>query len=59
VTTEYTDEEKYDCLKRELRLRRHVYPRLLQQGKMSAQQMASEIALIEAMMKDYAPPQLL
>ena len=49
----YTTQDKIQCLKRELRMRRRVYPRQVRRGKMSQQQAEREQQLVEAMIADY------
>jgi hypothetical protein len=51
--TDYTDEEKYLCAVRELKMRRKVYPRWVQIHRMTQEQADREIELMEAIMKDY------
>ena len=51
-----TRQEKYDCAKREVRQRRKVFPRLIEQGKMSAEFAARQIEIMEAIAKDYEEP---
>jgi hypothetical protein len=53
VAEQFTAAEKLDCLKRELTMRRHVFPRRVKQSSMSQAKANREIALIEAMIDDY------
>jgi hypothetical protein len=53
MTKVITGEDKLSCAQRELRLRRKVYPRWVQIGKMDASDAAREIATMEAIVKDY------
>jgi hypothetical protein len=53
-----TPAEKLACLKRELGMRRRVYPRWVAQGKMSQAEMDREIRVMEALVADYAPSDL-
>jgi hypothetical protein len=45
--------DKADCAERELRWRWRVYPRRVKAEKMSQAKAAREIALMEAILKDY------
>ncbi len=53
-----SDAEKYECAKREVRMRKRVYPRWVAQGKMTQAQADREIAIMEAIAADYAPADL-
>lgn len=54
MTDVITNADKLACAKRELAMRKRVYPRWVeQQNKMSAGQAAHEIAAMEAIVKDY------
>jgi hypothetical protein len=55
----YTVQDKRECATREARLRRRVYPRWVQSGKMTQRQADREIAIMEAIAADYAEPSLL
>lgn len=48
-----TTADKLACAKRELAMRRNLYPRWVEQNKMSAGRAAHEIAEMEAIIKDY------
>jgi hypothetical protein len=48
-----TTADKLACAKRELAMRRGVYPRFIDAGKMSAGKAAHEIAAMEAIVRDY------
>jgi hypothetical protein len=50
----FSDLDKWRCLKRELRFRIHVYPKMIATGKMSEAEAAREIALMGAITDDYA-----
>ncbi len=50
-----TDAEKIAWLKRELAMRRRVYPRQVGRGQMRQDEADREIGLIEAILEDYAP----
>ena len=45
--------DKLACARRELRMRRKVYPRRVANRKMSQEQADREIALMEAIVADY------
>ncbi|MCB0383789.1 MAG: hypothetical protein KDD43_00245 [Bdellovibrionales bacterium] len=49
----YTTEQKLACIERELRHRRRVYARLVDQGKMTEQKAEEEISMMEAIKQDY------
>lgn len=55
--SEVTHDEKRACLEREIRMRRRVYPRWVQSGKMTQAQSDREIAIMEAILADYPPRQ--
>ena len=55
--TPITVDDKRACLERELRLRRRVYPRFVKAGRMTPEQAAREIALMQAILADYPDPQ--
>lgn len=48
-----TLERKLRCAKRELALRRKVYPRWVQKGRMTADEAIEEIAVMEQIVRDY------
>lgn len=50
---DFTAEQKRACLKRELGMRRRVYPRWCDTGKMTRRDMDHEIAVMEAILADY------
>lgn len=61
----YTIHDEIACLRRELLLRRRVYPRWVEQGKLSSDQAAREIELmalalrrVEALARDSAQGEL-
>ena len=56
--TEFTTQAKHAAAIREVGMRRRVYPRWVAQGKMTAKQAATEIAVMEAIAADYAEPDL-
>jgi hypothetical protein len=49
----YSDSEKYACAKREVEMRRRVYPRWIEQGKIDFKQAAREIAIMEEIAFEY------
>jgi hypothetical protein len=53
VTDIITDADKLACAERELKMRKRVYERWTDEGKMSAGKAAHEIACMEAIVKDY------
>jgi hypothetical protein len=53
MTTTITTADKLACAERELALRKNVYPRWVEQGRMSAGRAAREIALMQAIVLDY------
>lgn len=52
------DTEKHDCAIREVKMRKRVYPRRVQDGRMTRAQADREIAIMEAIAADYAPRDL-
>lgn len=48
-----TTQDKLACIERELRMRERVYPKLVDQGKMSAGKAAIETKIMEAIRFDY------
>lgn len=51
----YSDEEKLKCIEREIKMRRRVYPRWVEAGKMTALQADREISVMESIADDYRP----
>lgn len=49
----FTNAEKAECAERELRQRRRVYPRFIEQNKMSQSFADSQIAMMEEIANDY------
>lgn len=45
--------DKITCLKREISMRRRVYPRWIESGKMKQETADREIALMEAILADF------
>ena len=45
--------EKLACAERELKMRKKVYPRWVEEGKMSEGKATHELACIEALITDY------
>lgn len=52
-----TLDEKIACLKRELKLRHQVYPRLIRKGKMTAAARDLELRVMAAILTDYLAQQ--
>jgi hypothetical protein len=48
---EVSFERQLACIERELKMRRRVYPRLVERGKMSQDKASEEILLIEAVIR--------
>lgn len=48
-----TEVEKYNCAKRELAMRKKVYPRWVEAGLMTQQKADQEIACMSAIVEDY------
>ena len=55
--TEFTRAQKRACIERELKMRRRVYPRWVENGKMTQADADREIAVMEAILADYPPRQ--
>lgn len=55
----FTVADKRACIERELKMRRRVYPRWVEQRRMSQQQADREIKLMEAIAADYDEPTLI
>lgn len=53
MAQQITPAQKRACLTREIKMRRRVYPRWVQAGKMSQRDMDHEIAVMEAILADY------
>lgn len=49
----FTDKQKRDAALREVRMRRRVYPRWVQDGKMTEEDAAREITIMQAIADDY------
>ncbi len=49
----FSDAEKRECAEREARMRRRVYPRWVEQKKMSLSQADKQIALMDEIADDY------
>lgn len=52
---EFSNQDKLDCVQREIGKRKHVYPRLVSEGKLSQAKASREIAAMEAIAADYVP----
>jgi hypothetical protein len=50
-----TRQEKHACALRELAMRRSAYPRWIAQGRMKQEIADREIAVMQAIVDDYAP----
>lgn len=48
-----TEADKFACATRELSMRKKVYPRWVEQGRMTQQQADKEIACMAAIAEDY------
>jgi hypothetical protein len=53
MTDIITTADKLACAKRELAMRKNVYPRWVQQNKLSAGKAAHEILVMEEIVRDY------
>lgn len=53
MTDIITTSDKLACVKRELAMRKNVYPRFVEQNRMSAGKAAHELAAMEAIVADY------
>lgn len=51
--TDFTARDKYQAIVRELKYRRHVYPRLIARGQMSQATADRELELMMAIGQDY------
>lgn len=51
---EITAQDKWACANREVAMRRKVYPRWVADGRMKQEQADREIAVMEAIARDYA-----
>lgn len=51
--------EKYECAIREVKMRRRVYPRWVEGGRMTQAAADRELAIMEAIAADYAPRTLI
>ena len=51
----FSRQELEDCARRELVMRRRVYPGLVSRGRMTDEQARREIAMMEAIVRDYEP----
>jgi hypothetical protein len=50
---EFTPRDKLECVKRELIMRKKVYPRWVEQGKMTLTKADHEIAVMASIVEDY------
>lgn len=51
----FTDRDKFECLQREIKMRKRVFPRRVAQGKMKQTEADREISCMEAIAEDYKP----
>jgi hypothetical protein len=51
--SKFTAEQKCVAIKRELKLRRRVYPRWIEAGRIDSREAVHEIAIMEAIAEDY------
>ena len=49
----YTADDKLKCIEREVHMRLRVYPRWVEQGRITAEKAARETALMTAIAQDY------
>lgn len=54
MTDRFTAKQKRECAEREVKKRLNVYPRLVEQGKMTASFAADQTACMEAIAKHFA-----
>jgi hypothetical protein len=50
---EFTNAQKLACIEREIKMRERVYPRFVENSKMTRQKADEEIALMHAIAEDY------
>jgi hypothetical protein len=50
---EFSNNEKLQCIEREVALRRSAYPRFISSGKLKQEKADREIAVMEAVAADY------
>ncbi len=53
MTITVTTDDKLKCAERELKMRKQVYPRWVEQGRMSAGKAELETTIMEAIAADY------
>lgn len=53
MTVKCTAQDKFKELLREIKQRQHVYPRLIDAGKLTKQKADQQLAVIEAIAEDY------
>jgi hypothetical protein len=56
---EFTRAQKHAAIKREIAMRKRVYPRWTGSGKMKDDEAEREIAIMEAIAADYEEPKLI
>ena len=52
-SSSFTNEEKLECIRREVKQRERVYPRLIEQRKMSKDFADRQLMLMRAIQRDY------
>lgn len=55
--SQYTIDQKITAISRELAMRRRVYPRQVEQGRMPERRAQEEIGVMEAILADYQSQQ--
>ncbi len=50
---QFTDEEKFKAIEREIRWRKRVYPNRVEVGRMTQHEADYQIAIMEAVLEDY------
>lgn len=50
----FTNEQKLEALRRELKMRMRVYSRFVIEGKMTQEKSEHELGVVRAMIEDYA-----
>jgi hypothetical protein len=59
MTDNYSDEDKFRCADREVKMRKRVYGRWVATGRMTREEADQQIAIMEAIAEDYRPKGLL
>ena len=55
----FNDAEKLKCIEREIKMRERVYPRWVEQKRMTQKQADHELAVMRNIADDYRPEKLL